>query len=99
MGRCIALWYLLAWADSWSTLHGGFAFYQYSRTGTQGWTKRREASEGARRAWMRTNNRTQQSGYLADLNAFQANQGLYRYMTVFFNCANINDESTDGDDQ
>jgi hypothetical protein len=35
------------------------------------------------RFWQRSTDETQQSAYLKDLNYFQSNQGLYRYLTSF----------------
>lgn len=70
--------------DAWSTLHGGFAIYEYTRQQAKkrGLTDA-EAHEVARREWMRSTDETQQSGYLKDLNYYQQNQGLIRYLTVF----------------
>lgn len=72
------------WSDAWSTLHGGFAVYKYNleqakKAGMSG----PEAHDAAIRAWMRSTDETQQSGYLKDLNYFQSNQGAYRYLTAF----------------
>lgn len=72
------------WSDAWSTLHGGFAVYKYNleqakKAGMTG----PEAHDAAIRAWMRSTDETQQSGYLKDLNYFQSNQGAYRYLTAF----------------
>ena len=72
------------WADKWSTLHGGFAAYQYAlkQAKKSGMTET-EAIGAARRAWMRWTDETQQSGYFKDQNYFQANQGAFRYLTAF----------------
>ena len=72
------------WSDAWSTLHGGFTVYKYNleqakKAGMSG----PEAHDAAVRAWMRSTDETQQSGYLKDLNYFQSNQGAYRYLTAF----------------
>ena len=71
-------------SDAWSALHGGFAAYQYAleQARKSGMTEN-EAMGAARRAWMRWTDETQQSGYLKDQNYFQANQGLFRYLTAF----------------
>lgn len=71
-------------ADAWSVIHGGYAVYEYTRQQA----KKRglsdaEAHEAARREMMRATDETQQSGYLKDLNYFQQNQGLIRYLTAF----------------
>ena len=71
-------------ADAWSVIHGGYAVYEYTRQQA----KKRglsdaEAHEAARRELMRSTDETQQSGYLKDLNYFQQNQGLIRYLTAF----------------
>lgn len=71
-------------ADAWSTLHGGYAVYRYhlekaKRSGLSS----SEAHDAAAREWMRSTDETQQSGYLKDLNEYQANQGAYRYLTAF----------------
>ena len=76
--------YLNKRADRWSTLHGGFAVYQYTLDqARKSGLDEKTAQERARRAWMRATDETQQSGYLKDLNYFQQNQGLVRYLTAF----------------
>lgn len=45
--------------------------------------KESEARQAGLRAWQRATDETQQSGYLKDLNAFQADQGLIRFATMF----------------
>jgi len=71
-------------ADVWSALHGGYAVYQYAKEqAKQRGLNETEAERAARRAWMRATDETQQSGYLKDLNYFQQNQGLIRYLTAF----------------
>ena len=72
------------WSDAWSSLHGGFAVYKYNleQAKKSGMTQS-EAHDAAIRAWMRATDETQQSGALKDQNYFQANQGLYRYLTAF----------------
>lgn len=72
------------WSDAWSTLHGGFAVYKYNlEQAKKAGMSSPEAHDAAIRAWMRSTDETQQSGYLKDLNYFQSNQGAYRYLTAF----------------
>lgn len=72
------------WADQWSSLHGGFAVYKYNlEQAKKSGMSQAEAHDAAIRAWMRATDETQQSGFLKDQNYFQANQGLYRYLTAF----------------
>lgn len=72
------------WSDAWSTLHGGFAVYKYNlEQAKKVGMSSPEAHDAAIRAWMRSTDETQQSGYLKDLNYFQSNQGAYRYLTAF----------------
>lgn len=71
-------------ADAWSALHGGFAVYWYNlEQAKKRGLNSADAERAARRAWMRATDETQQSGYLKDLNYFQQNQGLIRYLTAF----------------
>ena len=71
-------------ADAWAVLHGGFAVYQYTleQARASGMAEH-EAKRAAERAWARLADATQQSGYLKDLNFYQANQGAWRYLTAF----------------
>lgn len=71
-------------ADQISTLTGGFAIYQstYDKAVASGMDKT-EALKAARKAWMRSTDETQQSGFLKDQNYFQSNQGAFRYLTAF----------------
>jgi len=72
------------WADRFSVLHGGFAVYQYAYDNARAaGLSEIKAKEAARHAWERASDETQQSGYLKDLNYFQANQGAFRYLTAF----------------
>ena len=76
--------YFTRWADAWSALHGGYAAYMYAldQARKAGYPEG-EAHEAARRAWMRSTDETQQSGFLKDQNYFQSNQGAFRYLTAF----------------
>ena len=72
------------WADAASVLTGGYAVwkYNYEQAKKSGMADT-AARDAAFRAWRRATDETQQSGALKDMNYFQANQGLYRYLTAF----------------
>jgi hypothetical protein len=71
-------------ADQISVLTGGFAIYQstYDKAVASGMDKT-EALKAARKAWMRSTDETQQSGFLKDQNYVQSNRGAFRYLTAF----------------